>query len=232
MVRIAIQVRELISSNISSALDGATNPAKMLAQLQREIEEALIGLHGDFVRTRRLKERMEAAIGAAKAQESDWADRAKIAMDHGREDLARQALMARENCRETVARGKKDIASFETELEEIAEAERQLEAKREEVRQRHADELAVRSSAMASAARSQDKSGRTEQRLDKIEKLEKRTLFAIDENAAAASEARINREIHELERESAIEEELAALRKDASTAKKPAKKGPKRTRAA
>ena len=65
MFRIAVQVRELISSNVTSALDSASDPAKMLGRLQREIDEALIGLTGERTKARRQAERLETELGQA-----------------------------------------------------------------------------------------------------------------------------------------------------------------------
>ena len=130
MFRIAIQVRELISSNVTSALDGASNPAKLLARLQREIEEALIGLAGETTKARRQQERLKAELVQANSQEADWGAKARVAMDNGREDLARQALHAREDSRGKIAQLKQDITRLDAEMAEMQEAEIQLEAKR------------------------------------------------------------------------------------------------------
>ena len=53
MFHIAIQIRDLISSNVSNMVDCATDPAKMLKQLRREIEESIIALRGDEGQARR-----------------------------------------------------------------------------------------------------------------------------------------------------------------------------------
>ncbi|MFM7378214.1 MAG: PspA/IM30 family protein [Erythrobacter sp.] len=95
MFRIAIQIKELISSNVTSAIESASNPAKMLTLLQREIEESIINLTGEHTRVSQTKRRLEASLTQHDLREADWSDKAKTAMDHGREDLARQALLAR-----------------------------------------------------------------------------------------------------------------------------------------
>lgn len=232
MVRIAIKVRELVSSNVSSALDSASNPAKMLANLQREIEEVLIDLHGDIAKARRLKERKQAEIEKGRWAEADWGDKAKLAMDHGREDLARQALMAREDCRTSIEATEREILQLEEDIAQMEEAERQLEAKRADVRRRHADQRAADDTSGDKASAS-----RTERRIDHIDSLEKRTAFATEDSKGACTNASVEREIEEMRRERKVEEDLAALRgvsedKKARAKKSSAKKGGKRTRAA
>lgn len=220
MVRIAIQVKELISSNLTSALDGATNPVKMLAQLQREIEEALISLTGDISKTRRQKDRLDAEQVRAQSRIGEWNEKAKIAMDHQREDLARQALLAREDCRAGIEEIKQDIATLDEELVAMHEAEIQLEAKRDSVRARMADLRAADGNASGIAARSGD-SDRISNRMQHIEELEKRTDFAADDQDCRSRNASVDREIEEMSRDRAVDEELAAMR-ETGTAKKTA----------
>lgn len=220
MLRIAIQVRELISSNVTSALDHASNPAKVLARFQREIEEALIGLAGEITRARRQKERLDAELSQALQREVGWSDKAKVAMDNGREDLARQALHAREDCRADIARLREAIVRLDGEITEMQEAELQLIAKRDDVRQRLADQLSADGLASGGTPRSGFAS-RTERRMDHIANLEKRAEFAAGENASARSAAAIEREIEDMQRERLVEEELATLRQGAAAKTKP-----------
>ena len=226
MFRIAIQVRELISSNVTSALDGASNPAKLLARLQREIEEALIGLAGETTKARRQQDRLKAELVQANAQEADWGAKARVAMDNGREDLARQALHAREDSRGKIARLKQDIARLDADMTEMQEAEIQLEAKRDDVRKRLADQLAADGNASGSAPRGGFAS-RTEQRMDHIADLEKRTAFATEDDAAGRGNASVDREIEEMRRERLVDDELAAMRSAAPAKPKKAGKGSK-----
>lgn len=220
MVRIAIQVKELISSNLTSALDGATNPVKMLAQLQREIEEALISLTGDISKARRQKDRLDAEQVRAESRIAEWNEKAKIAMDHQREDLARQALLAREDCRAGIEEIKQDIATLHEELVAMHDAEIQLEAKRDSVRARMADLRAADGNTSGIAARSGD-SNRVSKRMQHIEELEKRTDFAADDQDYHSRNASVDREIEEMSRDRAVDEELAAMR-ETGTAKKTA----------
>ena len=230
MFRITVQVRDLISSNVTSALDAATNPVKMLSRLQREIEDAIVDLHGEITKARRQKERLQTELSQTENQAAAWSEKAKVAMNHGREDLARQALMAREDCREKEERTGRDIASLAEDITEIEAAIGKLETKREEVRQKRADQVAAETSAAGAASHH---GSRTERRLDRIDALEKRTTFAVEEDAQTCANASIEREIEELRRGSAIEEELAAMRRDSAAAtKKAAAKGGKRTKAA
>lgn len=219
MFRIAIQIKELISSNVTSAIESASNPAKMLTLLQREIEESIITLTGDHTRVSQTKRRLEASLTQHELRDADWSDKAKTAMDHGREDLARQALLAREDCRQAIVRLKDEIAEADANLAEIDAAVRELEVKREETRaeakaQMAADEAARAGSGSGSASRA-------EAHLNRINTLGQRAHFAAEDEAPLRTNASVEREIEEMRRASAIEAELAALKAGAPA---PAKK--------
>ncbi len=210
MFRIAIQIKELISSNVTSAIESASNPAKMLTLLQREIEESIITLTGEHTRVTQTKRRLEASLTQHELREADWSDKAKTAMDHGREDLARQALLAREDCRQTMVRLKDEIAAADANLAEIDAAVRELEVKRDETRaqakaQMAADEAARTGSGGGSASRA-------EAHLNRINTLGQRAHFAAEDEAPLRTNASVEREIEEMRRASAIEAELAALK--------------------
>lgn len=223
MFRIAIQVKELISSNVTSALDGASNPAKLLGRLQREIEEAIIGLTGEMSKAKRQQERLEAELTQAELREADWSDKARIAMDNGREDLARQSLLAREDCRAGIDRLKQDITRLKDDIRDMHSAMRELEAKRADVRTRLADQLAADGNASGCASTT-GFANRTERRMDHIANLEKRTEFATEDTAANRTNASVDREIEEMRRARVVEEELAAMGSDKAGATKSAAK--------
>lgn len=218
MFRVAIQIKELISSNVTSAIETASNPTKMLTMLQREIEESIISLTGERTRVTQARRRAEASLTQHELKEADWADKAKTAMEHGREDLARQALLAREDCRQTIAQLKADIAGADANLAEIDAAVRELEAKREETRLQAKTQMAADHA--ASGGCSGGGASRAEAHLNRIATLEQRAQFATDDEIPARTSASVDREIDEMRRASAIEAELAALKAASAPAKK------------
>lgn len=210
MFRVAIQIKELISSNVTSAIESASNPAKMLTLLQREIEESIISLTGDHTRVTQNKRRLEASLAQHELREADWSDKAKTAMDHGREDLARQALLAREECRQAITRLKDEITAADASLAEIDAAVRELEVKREETRAQAKAQIAADEAARAGVAGGS--ASRAEAHLNRINTLGQRAQFATEDEVPARTNASVDREIEEMRRASAIEAELAALK--------------------
>lgn len=219
MFRVAIQIKELISSNVTSAIESASNPAKMLTLLQREIEESIIALTGDRTRVSQNRKRLEALLAQHELKEADWGDKAKTAMDHNREDLARQALLAREDCRKEIARLKDEAAAADASLAEIDAAVRELEAKREETRAQAKAQMAADEAARAGSTGGA--ASRAEAHLNRINTLGQRAQFATEDEALSRANASVENEIENMRRASAIEAELAALK---AAAPAPAKK--------
>lgn len=222
MFRVAIQVKDLISSNVTAALEAASNPVKMLNKLQREIEEAIIVLEGERTRTQQKLKRHEAALTQNQMREADWGEKARTAMDHDREDLARQALMAREDCRETMADLMQNIETAKAELKEIDAAVKELEAKREETR----EQMQAQSAADGCGGTSGDtKQSKAEKTLGRIAGLEKRAEFASEDYTSERSAANVDRELDDMRRQRSVDAEMEALE---GGAKAPAKKTTRR----
>ena len=215
MITIAIRAREIVSSNVDNLVSKAGEPRKMLRLLQSEIEEALIALHGDAAKARRQQARLsDAAARLAEGAES-WTDKAKIALDHGREDLARAALLTREAERAKAVDAVKAAAALEAQIEDAASVIAELETKRAAITARIADLARTEETAPAAAADTH-----ADRRMDRIESLERRAGFAEGLATEAPSPASLDDEIASLQQASAIEAELAALKAASAPAKK------------
>jgi phage shock protein A len=173
MITIAIRMRELVSSNVDSLVSKAGEPRKMLRLLQSEIEETLIALHGDAAKAKRQQARMEdASVRLATAAE-EWTGKAKIAVDHGREDLARAALLTREAERAKAAEAAASAAALSEQIAEAAGLIADLEAKRTVITARIAE---LAKAEMAPKAPPADSA--TDLRIDRIAALERRAGFS------------------------------------------------------
>jgi phage shock protein A len=220
MIHIAVRVRELVASNVDTLVSKAGDRRKMLRLLQSEIEESLVSLHGDLARGRRAAERQVKTIETMKEEAEGWTGKAKIAVDHGREDLARSALLAREGCRRRVCEAEADAAALSETIAEWEKAIGALEAKRIDLKDRIAD-LDRASGIARSAPAAQDSP--VARRLDRIDALERRASYE-DGPESAVTSAAIEAEIAELERASAIEAELAAMKSAGAPQSPPSKK--------
>ena len=214
MFHIAVQIKELVSSNVTSLVENASNPEKMLRLLRRELEEGIISLQGDLTRSQRRVERLEAEIDQLDLRQADWTEKARFAVEKKREDLARSALLARETTRSDLAAKQAEREQTAADVSEIAAAMATLEDKLAETRTQL--EEAVRVSASA-AGKPLDSVSATERRMERIAALEKRAQFAA-EGRTQVSDAAIEAEIAELDRNARIDAELAELKGAAKAA--------------
>lgn len=209
MITIAIRAREIVSSNVDNLVGKAGDPRKMLRLLQSEIEETLIALHGDSARARRQRDRLHDAATRLAAGAEEWTGKAKIAIDHGREDLARAALLTREAERAKATDTTTAAAALDTQIEDAAAVIAALEAKRSAITARIA-ELAQTAAAEAPGKPAADRP--IDKRIDRIDALARRAGFADLPGAGTPSPASLEDEITGLQQASAIEAELAAMK--------------------
>jgi phage shock protein A len=220
MITIAIRAREIVSSNVDSLVSKAGEPRKMLRLLQSEIEETLIALHGDAARAKRQRERLSDTAARLTAGAEEWTGKAKIAIDHGREDLARAALLTREAERAKAADAAVSAAALDDQIAEATAVIADLEAKRTAITARIAELVKAEAATQPGAAAADT---HVDRRIDRIEALERRAGF-VDVPEEAPSPASLDDEIAGLQKASAIEAELAALKATAAPAKKAAGK--------
>lgn len=109
---------DIVSSNINGLLDMAEDPEKMVKLMLQEMEDTLIELKStcaarmaDKTRAERLKEEQEALAAR-------WSNRARLAVEKDRDDLAREALGEKLRAEKTRDDYTAEIARHETLIEE------------------------------------------------------------------------------------------------------------------
>lgn len=210
MAGIAAKAKELVASNLTSLIEKATDPAKMLRLLRAEIEESVIALQDTLTKANRRYGRLEGELTGLERAAKDWTGKARLAMDKGREDLAREALLAREAVRIDVDEAKAALKALAGEAADAEQAITRLEAKLSEIRQQIAQ--------YAEPARTGTRAtGTVSAQLDRIDELERRVANG-SANQARLSEAELDRQLRALERDERIEAELASLKTAAGKA--------------
>lgn len=220
MINLAVRVRELVSSNIDALIDKASNPTKMLGLLLTEVEENLIQLHGDIAKAEREHARLAARADQAAEDAEGWTAKAKTAVDHGREDLARAALLARETGRKDAAKLAEQTEAAKQNVGEMRAAIARLETKREDIAARICEEVPSAGSAAGTSDKAGTSSDRLDRRMDRLDAIERRVGFG---KPGDMSEADIDAEIAALGKDSEIDAEIAAMKAPAKRSRKKAK---------
>lgn len=136
--------RDIVGSNINTMLDRAEDPEKLIRLMIREMEDTLIELKAACAGVIAEKKRVEQMRAANTSRITYWDDKARLAVNKGRENLAREALMEKRR----YSRRTESLANESTEHEtlldqyqdDIGQLEEKLKSAREKERllvQRH-----------------------------------------------------------------------------------------------
>jgi len=84
--------RDIVSSNINAMLDKAEDPEKLIKLMIREMEDTLIELKAACAGVIAGRKKLQRRLDTVAARKEQWQARANLAVDKGRDDLAREAL--------------------------------------------------------------------------------------------------------------------------------------------
>jgi len=94
------RVRDIISSNINAMLEKAEDPEKMVKLMIREMEDTLVEVKASCAGAMATKKKIQREIDEVRERAELWAGKAKLAVEKGRDDLAREALLEKKRYRE------------------------------------------------------------------------------------------------------------------------------------
>jgi phage shock protein A len=87
------RTRDIIAANVTDLLDKSEDPAKMIRVIILEMEETLVEVRASAARTIADQKELRRHIGKLHTLETDWTDKAQLALSKDREDLAKAALV-------------------------------------------------------------------------------------------------------------------------------------------
>jgi phage shock protein A len=214
------RISDIVSANINALLDRCEDPERMIAQIVREMEEGLAQARRYTATAIAAERRLTRELEHSRADVQHWYERARTALDQGREDLARRALIRKkehealarglemqlEQARSTSARVRACLRALEARLAEARRKQRVLLA-----RQRAAQAQFELHRAFGAGIGGLDGPGA------RLNRLENRLLDWEDELAAQAELANgigndLEQELADLQTTREIEEELVALK--------------------
>ncbi|MGI8931019.1 MAG: PspA/IM30 family protein [Sphingomicrobium sp.] len=209
------RTRDIIAANVTELLDRSEDPARMIRMIIVEMEETLVEVRATAARSiADLKELRRACMRLDDLQ-SGWVEKAGLALEKGREDLARAALGEKRKAAEMAEGLRAEISQIEVVLKSYEADIKRLQAKLAEARARQNAIASRIESAMTRARTSELLHGtRTEEAFSKFELLERHADFAegrADALGLAAPKS-LEEEIAELRSADAVDAELDAMR--------------------
>jgi phage shock protein A len=205
---------DVVNSNLNAALDKAEKPEHMLRLIMQDMEEALIEARTHAASLIAEKKKIARELDSLAKQQLDWERKAELALSKDREDLAKDALMQKNALNNEVEQLTKHVEHISKDLETIGSETQALNVKFSEVKEKY-NGLARRKDTATVQHRS--KAATCNRKIDainiKYEQLQQKVIDiesqveAIDLTSGSVHDA-----FAKLEAESAVDEELAALK--------------------
>ncbi len=213
------RMKTLIKSNVNDLASKAEDPEKILNQLildmQEQLGEAKIQVRDTIADKKMLKKQLDAATEKA----ADWEKKAMLAVEAGRDDLAREALSRKQEKEQEAATLQDSYERLAANADQLADQLRQLSTKIDEAK-RKKESLVARAKRVeaknqmattGNAISNNNAFDAFERNAEKIEEFEIQ-VEASGELSGSVQEQELEAKFSKLEKGSAMDDELAALK--------------------
>jgi len=199
------RLKTVISSNINDMINKAENPEKMLNQLVVDMNQQMIESKKAVAMAIADEKKIERELLEQKRQADEWERKAVIAVKAGRDDLAKEALLRKQEADNYFQQLKPQWEAQKASVEKLKETLRQLQNK--------IDEASRKKNILVARAK----------RAEAQQKIQK-TLASVSGNTSAFDTFdRMAKKVDELEARADAQAELADLSQSSSLEKEFAK---------
>jgi len=215
---------DIINSNLNAMVDKAENPEKIARLIISEMEDTLIEVRTNAARSIAEKKELARKAESYDARAAEWGAKAELALEKGREDLARGAVQAKQQATQMAAVVRSEIEVLDETVTKADADLGKLQSKLNEAKAKHKSLIARGQTAETRIrVRSQITDTKVDDALARYERMERKVdeleahVEAFDLGQGQSLEA----QFAEIEADEAVEAELAALK---ASMKKPVKK--------
>lgn len=201
--------KDIVNSNINSLLDKAEDPEKMLRLMINEMEETVIELKSSTSARMAEEIKLNERLAEAEKKVERWQQRAELAIEKGKDDLAREALiekrtageelervkLAMEGTKNSVEEGRKEISTLEEKVKIAKDKLENLHRENQRAQERNKETVNL--------------NARFEDLENKINRMNAYTELSRQQHEESAEE-----KFNKIERDQEIEEELAKIKKE------------------
>ena len=208
--------QDIVNANLTSILDRAEDPKKMIRLMIQEMEDTLVEVRTSSAKIIADKKELQRRVKALESEAANWLQKTELAISKGREDLAKGALIEKRRAEEAVQAGSAELSFIEEQITLLSDEIGQLQSKLDAARAKQ-KELLVREHTGRSRLDVRKRTNREtlNRAFDKFEQYEKR----LEELEAEVESYDMGKGNHSLSDEIAdlaindeIEQELAALK--------------------
>jgi phage shock protein A len=130
------RLKTLISSNVNDMINKAEKPEKMLNQLMIDMSEQLIESKKAVALAIADEKKLDRELQNQEAQAQEWERKAMLAVQAGKDDLAKEALLRKQEYSNNAAEYRKQWEAQKASVEKLKEALRELQNKIEEAQRK------------------------------------------------------------------------------------------------
>ncbi len=130
------RTRDIIAANFADLIEKAEDPHKMIRMIIVEMEETLVEVRASAARTIADQKEMQRHQIRLEKLQSDWGEKAELALSKEREDLARAALVEKRKAGDLSAKLKAEIDMLDESLRSYEADISKLQSRLREARSR------------------------------------------------------------------------------------------------
>lgn len=207
------RLKTLISSNVNDMINKAENPEKMLNQLIIDMNEQLIESKKAVAMAIADEKKLERETMNQQAQSQEWERKAMLAVRAGQDDLAKEALLRKQEYENNYVEYKKQWEAQKASVEKLKESLRELQNKIEEA-QRKKNLLIARAKRAEAQQKIQNTISNVTGNKSAFEAFD-RMAQKVDQLEAEADAAK---ELEDFSKDTNLEKRFAALEKSDASA--------------
>jgi len=207
---------DIINANLNAALEKAEDPEKMIRLMIQEMEDTLVEIRSATAKCLAEKKERTRLLKRLEQQKLDWEHKAGLALDKGREDLARAALAEKTALGDRIQHLTEELSMYDEQLTKYDDDIARLQAKLNDARARQrAIVMRHRSAQHQLKSKKQIHNEKIDDMLNRFDSAERR-IDHIESEAEALDMGRkgksLDEEIEQLQRDERVEAELDALK--------------------
>jgi len=207
---------DIINANLNAALEKAEDPEKMIRLMIQEMEDTLVEIRSATAKNLAEKKERGRLMTRLEEQKIDWERKAELALDKGREDLARAALAEKTAITDRIQHLSDELAMYDEQLGKYDEDIGRLQAKLDDARARQrAIVLRHRTATHQLKSRRQIHNDKIDEMLHRFDSAERR-IDHIESEAESLDMGRrantLDEEIERLQSDERVDAELEALK--------------------
>jgi phage shock protein A len=210
------RMSDIINSNINSLLEKAEDPEKIARLIIQEMEDVLVDVRTAAARSIADKKELNRKLERYRESVDEWDGKAQLAIEKGREDLARGALVEKQKNAKKAEILAKELEIVEEAIGKANADMTKLQAKLDEAKAKH-KALALRRQTAEDRIRVRERIAdhKIEDALVRYETIERKVdeLEAQVESYDLGRKESLSGQFEALEAEEAVEKELAELRR-------------------